>query len=303
MKVDMQKADDQSRAALAAVRAGVDEKLAGKSTQANATVLGYTTQVVSGTNFFLKVQFGDALYAHIRVWRGFQGEHELHSVQVKQKDDPLEYFETDAGLPEAVEKKEPEAGRGMVCGGMRPGMQDADDDSRKALEAVRGNVDAKLAGASAAKTATILGYTTQVVAGTNFFMKVQFGDALYAHLRIWRGFQGEHELHSVQVKQKDDSLDYFENDKDLPEPKQEEKKEADLPKPWLGSLITGTAQEGWALAVKMSRMGVKTTQPNVEILHKVRPAYSEDATNLIACSQVIALNFQTIAAVNNYWKK
>jgi len=71
---------------------------------------------------------------------------------------------------------------------------------------------------------------------------------------------------------------------------------------WLPTLITKTPQEGFELAVKLSRMGVKSTQPNIEILKKLRPVYSEDANGLLASSQIAALNFQTVAAANNYWK-
>lgn len=71
---------------------------------------------------------------------------------------------------------------------------------------------------------------------------------------------------------------------------------------WLKSLITETPQEGFALAVTLSRRGVKTTQPDTEVLHKLRPEYANDADSLTAASQVIAINFQTIAAANNYWK-
>ncbi|TDF36401.1 peroxidase [Alteromonadaceae bacterium M269] len=71
---------------------------------------------------------------------------------------------------------------------------------------------------------------------------------------------------------------------------------------WLPSLITDTPQEGYELAIKLSRMGVKYTQPSDEVRQKLRPIYGEDATNLIASSQVVATNFQTVAAANNYWK-
>ena len=71
---------------------------------------------------------------------------------------------------------------------------------------------------------------------------------------------------------------------------------------WLPTLITKTPQEGFELAVKLSRMGVKSTQPDVEILKKLRPEYSNSADGLTAASQVIALNFQTISAANGYWR-
>lgn len=71
---------------------------------------------------------------------------------------------------------------------------------------------------------------------------------------------------------------------------------------WLSTLITGTPEEGFQLAVKMSRMGVKTTQPDVDVLHRLRPTYAENADSLTAASQVVALNFQTVAAANDYWR-
>ena len=72
---------------------------------------------------------------------------------------------------------------------------------------------------------------------------------------------------------------------------------------WLTSLITDTPQQGFELAITLSRRGVKSTQPDPEVLHKLRPVYSNDAHELTAASQVIALNFQTVAAANNYWRK
>lgn len=71
---------------------------------------------------------------------------------------------------------------------------------------------------------------------------------------------------------------------------------------WLTSLITETAQEGYELAIKLSRMGVKYTQPSDAVRSKLRPDYSENSENLIASSQVIATNFQTVSAANNYWR-
>lgn len=72
---------------------------------------------------------------------------------------------------------------------------------------------------------------------------------------------------------------------------------------WLTTLITETPQEGFELAITLSRRGVKSTQPDPEVLHKLRPEYANDAAGLTAASQVIAINFQTVAAANNYWKK
>ncbi len=71
---------------------------------------------------------------------------------------------------------------------------------------------------------------------------------------------------------------------------------------WLPSLKTATPQEGFELAILLSRRGVKYTQPDKEVLQKLRPEYANNADSLTAASQVIAINFQTVAAANNYWK-
>lgn len=71
---------------------------------------------------------------------------------------------------------------------------------------------------------------------------------------------------------------------------------------WLTTLVTNDPQEGYELAVTLSRRGVKTVQPDPDVLKKLRPDYANDADALIASSQVIAIHYQTIAAANNYWK-
>ncbi len=68
------------------------------------------------------------------------------------------------------------------------------------------------------------------------------------------------------------------------------------------SLITSTPEEGFQLAVKLARKTVKTIQPDVEVLHAQRDAYSKDAGLLIEASQVVAVHFQTIAQANDFWR-
>ena len=70
---------------------------------------------------------------------------------------------------------------------------------------------------------------------------------------------------------------------------------------WLPTLKTESPQQGYELAVTLSRMGVKTTQPDMDTLKRLRPEYANNADSLTAASQVIAINFQTVAAANNYW--
>ncbi|HLV49281.1 MAG TPA: hexameric tyrosine-coordinated heme protein [Aliidiomarina sp.] len=71
---------------------------------------------------------------------------------------------------------------------------------------------------------------------------------------------------------------------------------------WLPSLITATPQEGFELAITLSRRGVKYTQPDMDVLKKLRPDYANSADSLTAASHVVATNFQTVAAANNYWR-
>lgn len=71
---------------------------------------------------------------------------------------------------------------------------------------------------------------------------------------------------------------------------------------WLTTLITKTPQEGFELAITLSRRGVKYTQPDPEVLKKLRPEYAQSADGLTAASHVVAINFQTVAAANNYWR-
>ncbi|EKV29775.1 hypothetical protein C882_0205 [Caenispirillum salinarum AK4] len=72
---------------------------------------------------------------------------------------------------------------------------------------------------------------------------------------------------------------------------------------WLPTLMTETPQEGFDLAVSMARKAVKTTQPDVDALHKLRPAYAHDPGSLIDVSGVVAEYFATIAEANDYWRE
>lgn len=72
---------------------------------------------------------------------------------------------------------------------------------------------------------------------------------------------------------------------------------------WLESLITATPQEGRELAILMARKTIGAIQSDPEVKKRLRPAYAEDAGLLIASAEVVAREFQTVAAANNYWRK
>lgn len=71
---------------------------------------------------------------------------------------------------------------------------------------------------------------------------------------------------------------------------------------WLPSLITATPQEGYELAIKLSRMAVKLTQPDDDTRNRLRADYANNADSLTQVSHVVATHFQTVAQANNYWR-
>lgn len=71
---------------------------------------------------------------------------------------------------------------------------------------------------------------------------------------------------------------------------------------WLESLITATPQEGRELAITMARKTIAAIQTDPEVRKALRNAYAEDTAQLIASSNVVAIEFQTIAKANNYWR-
>ncbi|WP_308286434.1 hexameric tyrosine-coordinated heme protein [Streptomyces griseorubiginosus] len=69
-----------------------------------------------------------------------------------------------------------------------------------------------------------------------------------------------------------------------------------------GTLITATPEEGRALALALARNTIHAIQPELEVIQAGRPQYAADAAKLIAAGQVVALEFATIAAANDYWR-
>lgn len=69
-----------------------------------------------------------------------------------------------------------------------------------------------------------------------------------------------------------------------------------------GTLITATPEEGRQLAMLMARHTVHQIQPDLDELQVGRPQYATNPDSLTAAAQVVAIEFQTIAAANNYWR-
>jgi len=53
-------------------------------------------------------------------------------------------------------------------------------------------------------------YATQVVAGTNYFFKIDVGDGHYVHARVFKSLHQDVSVHSVQTGHSaEDALAYF----------------------------------------------------------------------------------------------
>lgn len=71
---------------------------------------------------------------------------------------------------------------------------------------------------------------------------------------------------------------------------------------WLESLLTDTPQEGRELAIKMARKTIAAIQTDPEVRKRLRKDYAEDTVQLINIANIVALEYQTIAEANNYWR-
>jgi Hexameric tyrosine-coordinated heme protein (HTHP) len=71
---------------------------------------------------------------------------------------------------------------------------------------------------------------------------------------------------------------------------------------WLSTLSTNTPQEGFELAVKLSRLAVMVAQSYDNDSQRARSMQRDGASQLAGAAHVIALNFQTIAAANDWWR-
>lgn len=98
----------------------------------------------------------------------------------------------------------------MMCGGTSA-SKPATDEIQELCNTLRNALEGK-AGKKFIEFKAIE-FQTQVVAGTNYFVKIHIGSEEYVHARIFRPLPchgTEPELHSVLVsKTKEDELKYF----------------------------------------------------------------------------------------------
>merc|ERR1711970_443508 len=106
-----------------------------------------------------------------------------------------------------------------ALGGRRPGgvgaVQGADEATQTLLNGVRGDVAQRLNRQELTEF-QLISYTSQVVAGTNYFAKMrigtnELGDDEYVHIRVYsRPWENSLVLHGIQLdKTLEDTVEYF----------------------------------------------------------------------------------------------
>ncbi|MEO6987875.1 MAG: hexameric tyrosine-coordinated heme protein [Aquihabitans sp.] len=68
------------------------------------------------------------------------------------------------------------------------------------------------------------------------------------------------------------------------------------------TLITATPEEGRALAIMLARKTIGAIQPDAEARAGLRAMYGNNPDSLTAAGHVVAIEFATVAAANNYWR-
>lgn len=69
------------------------------------------------------------------------------------------------------------------------------------------------------------------------------------------------------------------------------------------SLITSTPEEGRELAITLARKTIGAIQADADVRKGLRPKYANDPDSLTAAAHVVAIEFATIAAANDYWRQ
>jgi len=92
-------------------------------------------------------------------------------------------------------------------GGLKP-AQPCDADCQSLVLRVKAQIEAKTG--ENYTTFNPVNYATQVVAGVNYFVKIDVGGGQYVHARIYKDLQQSITLNSVQTgKSRDDPIQYF----------------------------------------------------------------------------------------------
>ena len=68
------------------------------------------------------------------------------------------------------------------------------------------------------------------------------------------------------------------------------------------TLITDTPAQGRELAIMIARKTIASIQPDADVRSALRPDYADDASKLMEAGHIVAVEFATVAAANDYWR-
>jgi len=156
------------------------------------------TQTVAGINYFLKIAIDDNKYIHVFIWRKLDKTMELLTVDFDKN-------ESDLLTMNRNNKKSRKLG----------GLKDRNIDELviKSCKTIRDDVASKAKTDkedSNFKEFTPTKAKSQVVAGTNLFVKVKIDTNKFIHIRVWCKLDSSIELTDVQWnKGENDDIVYF----------------------------------------------------------------------------------------------
>eukprot|EP00483_Globobulimina_turgida_P005812 UN05822 len=167
------------------------------------------TQLVAGTVYLLKIGVGADKYIHVFVWKKFDASLEILNVDIDKMESDALVFSCDVGAVSVSDV--PPAPVQRLCGGL--GDREIDQLVIESCGRVKEDVIVK---ASENKQEdkftefTPISCKSQVVAGTNLFVKVKVNENSFVHVRIWCKLDSSIELTNVEWnKNENDEIVYF----------------------------------------------------------------------------------------------
>jgi len=97
----------------------------------------------------------------------------------------------------------------MICGGTGE-AKEATAEVQELVNGLRGELEKEVSGNMAPGNLEATHFKTQVVAGTNYFVRVRDTSGSHFHLRIYKHFSGTVELSGVKPATEEEELVYFE---------------------------------------------------------------------------------------------
>merc|ERR1712129_388838 len=165
------------------------------------------TQTVAGINYFIKICVAEKKYIHVVVWRKLDQSMEvLEVIDGQTLSDPLVF-----GRKKVEEVKPPKRVMCAPPGGLNNRKVD-DPFIVNACERIRDRVCAHSSKAESIvfKEFVPIKAKSQVVAGTNLFVKVRVDKGKFIHIRVWCKLDQSFELSAVQWgKEESDEIVYF----------------------------------------------------------------------------------------------